>query len=146
MNKNHRVILTGLSLLEQNIRVHQFSLLVSFFAIVVLVLQLQLITLPIPVLAILLLVIFIGAMELVTSIHIEFDIRLLKTLDASSADITKDLDLMDEILVDLALVNKPLSARDLQVRVKACLALFKRQVILCLIQLLLLSVVLLINI
>lgn len=124
------------ALLEQANKIHYCSLsisLASVFALLILVIswtQNDILLLG------LLLLIVLGLLETYMAIRTGFDARLLNALAKDDSELESQLQNMDQALIQLKLMPEQKAGRNLDLRLLSCMKLFRMQILLCGLQLL----------
>jgi len=115
-------------LLAQGSKVHYLSVTMSGVAALALMLMSNMVLITA---MLLMAVIVLGLLELMYAIRVGFDSALLRRLANKQLGSTKEL---DDTLIELKLIPSKKRGRELNDRLQGCMALFKTQVIFCLLQ------------
>ena len=116
-------------LLEQNSKVHILSMMTTVVAVVVVMVFGYTYVNSLSLLMLALAIILLGVVETVMVVRVSFDAALLRHL--TDADINSGLTQLDEALVKLKLMPQHKTGRELDVRLQACIKLFKTQIVVC---------------
>jgi len=87
---------------------------------------------------VLLIIIVLGAIETFYSIRVGFDNRLLQYIAKSNTNINEQLSNLDKSLIELKLLPLERAEKPLAERLTGCMTLFKRQLFLCCLQMIIL--------
>ncbi|VAW63253.1 hypothetical protein MNBD_GAMMA10-1313 [hydrothermal vent metagenome] len=132
-----------IALLEQHNKIHLLSIVATIFALLMLLLKSVLVEISFAGLFVLLLVVIMGLVEVVFAVRVGFDSQLLKNLCKNNAHTREiasaKLGVLDDSLVQLALIKSNKTARALNERLLACIRLFKQQAFFCFFQYILLA-------
>ncbi len=137
MHDSKRVSITScVSLLEQSSKFHFLSIGLTMSASIILLAASVFSQLSNTWFIILFLVILLGAIEVFYAIRVGFDKRLLALLVIDGVETDTLLTRLDEALTALKLLPKDKAGRDISKRLLGCIKLFKLQLGLCYLQLL----------
>lgn len=128
------LVSTAVSLLEQHVKIHRLSSVVTISLILLLIYFSMIQNLSLYWLYSLTLVIILGVMEIYYAMRLAFDISLLDKLQTAQSNLRDDLSELDQALITLKLLPAAKSGRDINDRITGCFRLFKTQIALCVLQ------------
>ena len=132
MNNNDIALInTGIDLLKQHRKVHLLSGLLTISTIVLALTLASLGKLSTEWVILMLTSIIFGLIETVFAIRVGFDQNLLARIANSKDTMGDTLSILDQSLSRLNLIKADKKDRDLNTRLHACLALFRKQAMLC---------------
>ncbi len=140
-NSDIATIHTCIDLLDQHRKVNFLSSLVTVAALVIMAVLLVFNLLSSALMILLSITIVLGLAEIILAIRIGFDQALLTRITNSEDSIEDALSSLDQSLIRLRLINSNKMDRSLDTRLKGCLNLFKKQVVICCAQVTLVAVI-----
>lgn len=128
---DHDAISSAIALLRQYKLLHGFSLMISLAGIVVLLFMALGHELSHYWIVVVVLVIVTGIVEIFLALRVAFDIELLKGLMHTQEQGGQALARLDQSLVRLDLIGSDKTGRNLDSRLAGCFRLFRRQALIC---------------